>query len=74
VYVIDDPLAVSYERAKAAYDAGQKLHLGGRIYLVRPVPKEAEDGLVLWVVDERTLGDQGLLLYPDGRVEQKRVR
>lgn len=66
--------AVSYGRAKAAYEAGQKLHLGDRIYLVRPVPRDPEDGLVLWITDERTLGDQGLLLFPDGRVEEKLVR
>jgi hypothetical protein len=71
---VDSPTGVTYEIARAAYEAGQKLHLGGRIYLVRPVPKDPADGLVLWVVDERTLGDEGLLLFPDGRVEQKRVR
>jgi hypothetical protein len=72
--VTDISPVVSYERARAAYEAGQKLHLGGRIYLVRPVPKKAEEGIVLWVVDERTLGDRGLLLFPDGRVEEKQVR
>jgi hypothetical protein len=66
--------AVSYGRARAAYEAGQKLHLGGRIFLVRPVPRDPEDGLVLWVVDQQTLGERGLLLYPDGRVEKKQVR
>jgi hypothetical protein len=65
---------IPYESARAAHEAGQKLHLGGRIYLVRPVPREPEEGLVLWVTDERTLGDRGLLLYPDGRVEEKQVR
>lgn len=62
---------VTYEQAKAAYEAGQKLHLGGQIYLVRPALREPEDGLVLWMTDERTLGDQGLLLFPDGRIEAK---
>jgi hypothetical protein len=33
-----------------------------------PVAIEAP---VLWVTDERTLGDHGLLLFPDGRVVAK---
>jgi len=65
---------LSYKDVYAAYEAGQKLHLGGRVYLVRPVPRETREGLVLWVTDERTLGDYGLLLFPDGRVEAKQVR
>jgi hypothetical protein len=65
---------LSYEQAHAAFQAGQKLHLGQRTFLVRPVPRDPQDGLVLWVTDERTLGDSGLLLYPDGRVEAKQVR
>jgi len=64
---------IDYEMAKKAFEAGQKLHLAGRIYLVRPVPDSADGSTVgrdvLWVTDERTLGDHGLLLYPDGRVE-----
>lgn len=60
---------IIYEQALAAYQAGQKLHLGGRIFLVRRTPRE--EGLVLWVTDQRTLGDHGLLLFPDGRVEAK---
>jgi hypothetical protein len=62
---------VTYEQAKAAYEAGQKLHLGGQIYLVRPALRKPEEGLVLWMTDERTLGDQGLLLFPDGRIEAR---
>ena len=67
--------AISYEMAKAAFQAGQKLHLAGRIYLVRPVPGSADTSStasdVLWVTDERTHGDHGLLLYPDGRVVRR---
>jgi hypothetical protein len=67
--------AISYEMAKAAFEAGQKLYLAGWIYLVRPVPDSADGSSagrgVLWVSDERTLGDHGLLLYPDGRVEER---
>jgi hypothetical protein len=55
-------------------------HLGGRIYLVRPALRDgglddstpgAEKAPVLWLTDQRTLGDHGLLLYPDGRVVAK---
>jgi hypothetical protein len=31
----------------------------------------SEEGLVLWVTDEQTLGDHGLTLFSDGRVETK---
>jgi hypothetical protein len=62
---------IGYEQALAAYKAGQKLYLEGIVYLVRPAIREEEHGLVLWVVDERTLGDHGLLLFPDGRVKAK---
>ncbi len=64
---------IGYEQARAAFDAGQKLHLGGRAYLVRPVLTglaSASGGPpILWVSDEQTTGDHGLILFPDGRVE-----
>jgi hypothetical protein len=60
---------VDYETARAAYDAGQKLHLGGRIFLVRPALREPAEGLVLWLADQDSLGEHGLLLFPDGRIE-----
>ena len=67
---------ITYEQAWTACEAGQKLHLVGRIYLVRPTPPKpgaSPDSLrsqaALWVTDERTLGDHGLLLFPDERVE-----
>lgn len=62
---------ITYEQALAAFEAGEKLYLGGRTFLVRQAMRDGEQGLVLWVTDERTLGDHGLLLYPDGRVEAK---
>lgn len=62
---------ITYEHARAAYEAGQKLHLMGRIFLVRRVLRQPQEGLVLWVTDEDTLGDRGLTLYPDGRVDIK---
>ena len=65
---------VTYDQALAAYDAGQKLHQRGRTYLVRPALRGIEDELVLWVTDERTLGDEGLLLFPDGQIEAKENR
>jgi hypothetical protein len=67
---------ITYEQAWAAYEAGQKLYLAGRVYLVRPtLPKPgAGPGCLwpqsaVWVTDERSLGDHGLLLFPDGRIE-----
>jgi hypothetical protein len=65
---------VTYDQALAAYEAGQKLHQRGRTYLVRPALRGTEEGFVLWVTDQRTLGDEGLLLFPDGRIEAKENR
>jgi hypothetical protein len=62
---------ITYGQARAVYEVGKKLHQSGRIYLVRRALREPEEGLVLWVTDERTLGDHGLLLFPDGRMEFK---
>jgi hypothetical protein len=62
---------ISYGQAQAAYEAGHKLHLGGRVFLVRRALREPDEGLVLWVTDERTRGDHGLLLFPDGQVEAR---
>jgi hypothetical protein len=69
--VTEDWPQITYEEARAAYEAGHKLHKGGRIFLVRPALRREEEGLVLWVADERTLGEHGLLLMPDGEVEAK---
>ena len=62
---------LTYQQARRAFEAGQKLHLSGRVYVVRRVLRESGEGPVLWVSDERTLGDHGRLLFPDGRVETK---
>ena len=62
---------ITYEQALAAYEAGQKLHTEDQIFLVRRVPRDSDEGLVLWVTDERSLGDHGLILFSDGRVEGK---
>ena len=68
----DDWPPITYEQAEAAFQAGQKLHLGGRVFLVRPALRSGTGAQpVLWVTDQRTLGDHGLLLFPDGRVEGK---
>lgn len=67
----DGGASITYEQAMAAYEAGQKLYAGQRVYLVRRALRPEEESLVLWVTDERTLGDHGLLLYPDGSVETK---
>jgi hypothetical protein len=68
--MIDDWPEISYEAARAAYEAGQKLHKGGRILLVRPALRDQGE-LILWLTDERTRGEHGLLLFPDGSVEKK---
>jgi len=67
---------ITYEQAWAACEAGQKLYLAGRVYLVRPTPPKpgaSPDSLrspvAVWVTDERSRGDHGLLLFPDGRAE-----
>jgi hypothetical protein len=62
---------ITYDQARAAYEAGQKLHEHDRVYLVRRALRGPEAGLVLWVTDERSLGDHGVLLFPDGRMEVK---
>jgi len=68
-----EPAWISYEQALAAYEAGQKLHVGGHIYLVRPTlghPTSPHDSRpVLWVIDEQTTGEHGYTLFPDGRTE-----
>jgi hypothetical protein len=63
--------AISYEQALSAFETGQKLHSGDHTYLVRQALREPEEGLVLWVTDERTPGYHGQLLFPDGRIETK---
>jgi hypothetical protein len=69
--MIDDPwLDLTYEEALAAYEANTKLHRGNRVLLVRQVLRPAEEGMVLWVTDQATMGDHGLLLYPSGRRER----
>ena len=62
---------ISYEQARAAYEAGEKLYQSDAVFLVRRALRSKEEGLVLWVVDERTPGEHGILLYPDGRRELK---
>ena len=62
---------ITYAEARAAHEAGQKLHKAGRIFLVRPTPRPGEEGPVLWITDERTLGEHGLLLFPSGEVQAK---
>ena len=67
----EDTLGFTYEQARKAYEGGHKLHVEGRIYLVRPSQRVRDEGLVLWVTDQRTRGDHGWLLFPDGRVEAR---
>jgi hypothetical protein len=62
---------ITYPQAKTAYEAGRKIYQGGRVYLVQGVLCESEQALHFWIADERTRGDHGFLLYPDGRIETK---
>ena len=76
---------VTYDQALAAHHAGQKLYLAGHTFLVRralrtpqrpggpPARPDSAPAVqpVLWVVDELTAGDHGLLLFPDGHVVSK---
>lgn len=62
---------IPYRQALAAFEAGEKLYICGRTFLVRQAMRDAEQGLVLWVTDERTPGDHGLLLYANGHFEAK---
>jgi hypothetical protein len=70
-----EPDKIDYERALAAYEAGQKLHVQGHIYLVRPILTSAGSPPgsrpVLWMTDERTTGEHGFILFPDGHVEAR---
>ncbi len=68
--MIDGWPEITYEEARAAYEAGQKLHKGGRVFLVRPALREKAE-LILWLTDQRTRGEHGLLLFPNGTVERK---
>ncbi len=62
---------ITYEQAKAAHAAGQKIYRAGRTWLVRPVPSKPGQPSVFWIADERTRGDHGFRLYPDSRIEAK---
>lgn len=68
--MIDDWPEITYEEAEAAFESGQKLHKGGRIFLVRPARREQAER-VLWITDQETTGDRGLLLFPDGSAERQ---
>ena len=68
--MIDDWPEITYEEAGAAFKAGQKLYKGGKVFLVRPALREKAE-LILWITDQRTRGEHGLLLFPDGTVESK---
>ncbi|MFN2224743.1 MAG: hypothetical protein ACK2UY_00515 [Anaerolineae bacterium] len=68
--MIDAWPEITYEEARAAFQAGQKLHKEGRIFLVRPALREQGEP-VLWITDQETTGDRGLLLFPDGSVQSK---
>ena len=62
---------ITYQQAKAAFEAGGRLYEEGSVLIVTRVLRPDEDGDVLWVTDAEGLGDVGVLLYPDGRVEKR---
>jgi len=62
---------ITYQQAKAAFEAGGRLYEEGSALIVTRVLRPDEDGHVLWVTDAEGLGDVGVLLYPDGRVEKR---
>ncbi|MFZ5915910.1 MAG: hypothetical protein ACOYZ7_03165 [Chloroflexota bacterium] len=63
---------LTYEQARAAFEAGGRYYQGDRVWLVTRVLRPEEMGEVFWVTDADSLGDVGTLFYPDGRVEIRR--
>lgn len=63
---------ITYQQAKAAFEAGGRFFQGERVWLVVRALRPDEEGDVFWVTDADGLGDVGTLLYPDGRVEKRR--
>jgi len=62
---------MTYEQAKAAFEAGGRFWRDDLVTLVTRVLRPDEEGDVFWVTDADGLGDVGILLYPDGRVEKR---
>ena len=62
---------LTYQQAKAAFEAGGRYYRHGAVYIVTRVLRPKEAGDVFWVTDADGLGDVGTLLYPDGRVEKR---
>ncbi|UCC64657.1 MAG: hypothetical protein JSV36_06325 [Anaerolineae bacterium] len=62
---------LTYQQAKAAFEAGGRYYRDGAVFIVTRVLRPNEAGDVFWVTDADGLGDVGTLLYPDGRVEKR---
>ena len=62
---------ITYQQAKAAFEAGGRYYRGGSVFIVTRVLRPSEEGDVFWVADADGLGDVGTLLYPNGRVEKR---
>jgi hypothetical protein len=62
---------ITYEQAKAAFEAGGRFYADDKVWIVTPVLRSEEPGDVFWITDADGLGDLGTLLYPDGRVEKR---
>ena len=65
---------MTYEQTKAAFEAGGRFYREGVVYIVTRVLRPDGEGDVFWATDAEGLGDVGVLLYPDGRVEQRTPR
>jgi len=62
---------VTYEQARAAFETGGRLYEEGIVLMVTRVLWPNEDADVLWMTDAKGLGDAGVLLVPDDRVEKR---
>ncbi len=64
---------MTYEQALAAFEAGGRFYSEGKVWIVTKALRPDEQGDIFWVTDADGLGDVGMLLYPDGRVEKRRL-
>jgi hypothetical protein len=62
---------ITYQQAKAAFEAGGRFYLDDSVLIVSRVLRPDEDGDVFWVTEADGPGDIGTLLYPNGRVEKR---
>lgn len=64
---------ITYVQAKAAYEEARgRFYEGDTAWIVTRVMRPDVEDDVFWVTDANSPGDVGALLYPDGRVEQRK--